>query len=131
LVALAWSAKFDRYGAPQVTRRLIKAAGRPMGALDWSAWMGAKALIAAALANPKATDGAAALAKALGALELDGSKGTLMGFRAWDGQLRQPLLLGDGQSVVAMAPTEGLLHPRNKLDTLGADEPEKLCKARG
>ncbi len=130
LVPLAWSSNFDRYGAPQVTRRLIKAAGRPMGALDWTAWMGAKALVAAALANPKATDGAVAFAKALGGLELDGSKGSVMSFRSWDGQLRQPLLLADGQSVVALAPAEGLLHPRNKLDTLGADEPEKLCKAR-
>lgn len=130
LVPLAWSAKFDRYGAPQVTRRLLKAAGRPMGALDWPAWMGAKALIAAALAQPKASEGAVAFAKALGTMELDGSKGMLMSFRSWDGQLRQPLLLSDGQSVIATAPAEGLLHPRNKLDTLGADEPEKLCKAR-
>ncbi len=130
LVPLAWSAKFDRYGAPQVTRRLTKAAGRPMGALDWPAWMGAKALVAAALSNPKASDGAATFTKALVAMELDGSKGTLLSFRTWDGQLRQPVLLGDGQSVIATAPLEGLLHPRHKLDTLGADEPEKLCKAR-
>jgi ABC transporter substrate binding protein (PQQ-dependent alcohol dehydrogenase system) len=131
LVPVAWSAKFDRYGAPQVTRRLTKAAGRPMGALDWPAWMGAKALVAAALANPKASPASAAFAKALASMELDGSKGSIMSFRPWDGQLRQPLLLGDGQSVIATAPVEGLLHPRNKLDTLGADEPEKLCKARG
>ena len=53
-----------------------------------------------------------------------------MGFRPWDGQLRQPVLLGDGISVVAMAPVDGILHPKNALDTLGADAPEKLCKAR-
>ena len=62
--------------------------------------------------------------------ELDGSKGVSMSFRPWDGQLRQPVLLTDGGSVVAMAPADGVLHPRNNLDTLGADEPEKLCKAR-
>jgi ABC transporter substrate binding protein (PQQ-dependent alcohol dehydrogenase system) len=72
----------------------------------------------------------AAFAKALGALELDGSKGVSMSFRAWDGQLRQPLLLTDGQGVISMAPAEGVLHPKNNLDTLGADAPEKLCKAR-
>ena len=37
LVALAWSAKYERFGAPQVTRRLTRAAGRPMDAHAWSA----------------------------------------------------------------------------------------------
>jgi len=44
--------------------------------------------------------------------------------------LRQPLLLSDGASVVAVMPSEGVLHPKNTLDTLGADAPEKLCKVR-
>lgn len=128
LVAVAWSPKFERFGAPQVTRRLTKAAGRPMGAMDWPAWMAGKALVAAAVAAPKGP--LPALHKALAEGELDGSKGVSMSFRPWDGQLRQPVLLTDGGSVVAMAPADGVLHPRNNLDTLGADEPEKLCKAR-
>ena len=53
-----------------------------------------------------------------------------MSFRPWDGQLRQPLLLSDGHAVQAVAPGDGVLHPRDKLDTLGADAPEKRCKAR-
>ena len=73
---------------------------------------------------------AAAFAKALAEAEVDGSKGVTMSFRPWDGQLRQPLLLSDGQSVVATAPAEGILHPKNTLDVLGADAPEKLCKGR-
>lgn len=128
LVAMAWSVKFERFGAPQVSRRLVKAAGRPMGAHDWSAWMAGKALIAAAVAAPKGP--AAAFAKALAAAEIDGSKGVALSFRPWDGQLRQPLLLSDGQSVVATAPADGILHPKNALDVLGADAPEKLCKNR-
>jgi len=128
LAALAWSPRFDRYGAPQVTRRLAKAVGRPMGAHDWPAYMAGKALVAAAVAAPKGP--AAAWAKALAEVELDGSKGVSMSFRPWDGQLRQPLLLSDGFQVVAIAPAEGVLHPKNNLDTLGADAPEKLCKAR-
>jgi ABC transporter substrate binding protein (PQQ-dependent alcohol dehydrogenase system) len=83
---------------------------------------------AAAVAAPKGP--AAAWAKALAEVELDGSKGVSMSFRPWDGQLRQPLLLSDGFQVVAIAPAEGVLHPKNNLDTLGADAPEKLCKAR-
>ncbi len=128
LVALAWSAKYERFGAPQVTRRLTKAAGRPMGAHDWSAWLAGKALVAAAVAVPKGP--LAAFAQALHKVDLDGSKGMTLSFRAWDGQLRQPLLLSDGQAVIATAPADGILHPTNALDTLGADAPEKLCKAR-
>lgn len=128
LVALAWAASFERFGAPQVSRRFAKAAGRPMLGADWAAWLAGKALVAAAVAAPKGP--AAAFQQALVGVELDGSKGVGMSFRPWDGQLRQPMLLGDGQSVVAMAPVEGILHPKNALDTLGADAPEKLCKAR-
>lgn len=128
LVAVAWSPSFERYGAPQVTRRLAKAAGRPMGAHDWPAYMAGKALVAAAQAAPKGP--AAAFAKALADAEIDGSKGVSLSFRPWDGQLRQPMMLSDGLQVVALAPGEGVLHPRNNLDTLGADAPEKLCKAR-
>jgi len=128
LVALAWHASFDRYGAPQVSRRFAKAAGRPMTGQDWAAWLAGKALAAAAVAAPKGP--VATFQKALADAELDGSKGLTMSFRPWDGQLRQPVLLSDGQSVVAMAPVDGFLHPKNALDTLGADAPEKLCKAR-
>ena len=136
LSALAWHASFERFGAPQVSRRFAKAANRAMTALDWSAWLGGKALAAAAIAaqtdrGSKTPAGAlAAFHKALAEVQVDGSKGVAMGFRPWDGQLRQPLLLSDGQGVVAMAPADGILHPKNALDTLGADAPEKLCKAR-
>ena len=127
LVALAWHASFERFGAPQVSRRFAKAAGRAMGSSDWAAWLAGKALVAAAVAAAKGP--LAAFQKALAEVELDGSKGVTLGFRPWDGQLRQPLLLSDGQSVVATAPVDGILHPKNALDTLGADAPEKRCKA--
>ncbi len=91
-----------------------------------SAWMAGKALAAAAMAQPKGN--AAAFASALANVDVDGSKGVTLSFRAWDGQLRQPVLLSDGQGVIGLAPIEGILHPSNVLDTLGADAPEKLCK---
>ena len=126
LVALAWHAQFERFGAPQVVRRFAKANKRAMTAQDWAAWMAGKALVALVSAAPKGN--AAGWAQALPKLQLDGSKGTQMSFRSWDGQLRQPLILTDGQGVIATAPIEGLLHPSEVLDTLGADAPEKLCK---
>lgn len=126
LVAVAWHAQFERFGAPQVSRRFMKATRRPMTAHDWSAWMAGKALVGAAVAAPKGP--AAAWAQAIAKTPVDGSKGVGMSFRPWDGQLRQTLLLTDGQGVISQAPIEGLLHPTNVLDTLGADAPEKLCK---
>lgn len=127
LTAVAWHPQYERYGAPQVSRRFTRDAKRPMGGHEWSAWMAGKAIAAAAVEAPKGP--AAAVHKAFAALELDGSKGVTMGFRPWDGQMRQTMLMTDGQGVVALAPNEGILHPKNKLDTLGADAPEKLCKA--
>jgi len=127
LVALAWHAQFERYGAPQVSRRFFKAAKRPMTDRDWAAWMAGKTLLALASAIPKGPN--AAWAQALAKTSVDGSKGVSLSFRAWDGQLRQTMLLTDGQGVIAQAPIEGLLHPTDVLDTLGADAPEKLCKA--
>ena len=127
LVAVAWHAQFERFGAPQVSRRFAKTYKRPMTANDWTAWMAGKTLVTLAVAAPKGPN--AAWAQALPKTPVDGSKGTAMTFRAWDGQLRQSLLLTDGQGVISQAPIEGLLHPSNVLDTLGADAPEKLCKA--
>ena len=126
LVALAWHAQFERFGAPQVVRRFAKATKRAMTVQDWAAWMAGKALVALVAAAPKGN--AAGWAQALPKLQLDGSKGTQMSFRPWDGQLRQPLQLTDGQGVIGTAPIEGLLHPSEVLDTLGVDAPEKLCK---
>ena len=128
LVALAWQAQFERFGAPQVSRRFAKAAKRSMTDHDWAAWMAGKAIAAAATSAPRGEP--ALVAKALLEANLDGSKGVAMQFRPWDRQLRQPVLLTDGQGVMATMPLEGVLHPRNALDTLGADEAEKLCKPK-
>jgi ABC transporter substrate binding protein (PQQ-dependent alcohol dehydrogenase system) len=126
MVALAWHHQFERYGAPQASRRLAKAARRFMTGHDWASWMAGKAVATLATSQPKPN--APAALQALGKMELDGSKGVPMAFRSWDRQLRQPLLLSDGQGVVGMAPFDGVLHPSNNLDSLGADAPEKLCK---
>jgi ABC transporter substrate binding protein (PQQ-dependent alcohol dehydrogenase system) len=127
LVAVAWHAQFDRYGSVQVSRRFAKAAKRPMTDFDWAAWLAGKVLISIATAAPQGP--ASVWSQGVAKMQVDGSKGQNLTFRAWDGQLRQPMLLTDGQGVISEAPIEGLLHPTNVLDTLGADAPEKLCKA--
>ena len=131
LMAEAWAPHFERFGAPQLARRFVRAAQRPMTGPDWAAYMAAKAVLQAALEAPAAPN-AAQIQKALTRADftLDGFKGVRLGFRAWDRQLRQPLLMSDGQGVIAMAPVEGVMHPKNVLDTLGADAPESACKAK-
>lgn len=131
LVAEAWAPHFERFGAPQLARRFARAAQRPMTSADWSAYMAAKAVLQAALEQPTHPSAALVL-KALSRpnFALDGFKGVRLGFRPWDRQLRQPLLLTDGVGVIGSAPEEGVLHPRNVLDTLGADAADSLCRVR-
>jgi len=128
LVALAWHGQFERFGAPQLSRRFLKIAKRPMVDQDWAAWLAGRAIASTVAGLVKAD--ATALKEGLAKANIDGSKGVSLQFRPWDRQLRQPLLLSDGQGVTAMAPVEGILHPRNVLDTLGADEAEKQCQAK-
>lgn len=129
LFALAWAQHFERFGAPQLARRFQRGAQRPMTGHDWAAWMATKAVVQAAL--EKALTPAAQLkAYVQPGFTLDGFKGVRLSFRNWNRQLRQPLLLTDGQGVIGLAPVEGILHPVNVLDTLGADMAEGLCKKR-
>ncbi len=128
LTAQAWSMWHERNGAPQLNRRFFKRSGRAMGSYDWAAWLATRALVEAA-----ARDASAGVAQQLKALKqgdvgLDGYKGQRLSFRAWDGQLRQPLLLVHGNGLAETAPIEGFLHPRTTLDTLGFDAPETGCK---
>jgi ABC transporter substrate binding protein (PQQ-dependent alcohol dehydrogenase system) len=55
-------------------------------------------------------------------------KGQKLSLRDWDWQLRQPILLADGRSVVSLSPQPGFLHQFTELDTLGFDRPETQCK---
>jgi len=129
LFAVAWAPNFERFGAPQLARRFQRGVGRPMTGHDWAAWIATKSILQAAL-DKALTPAAQLKAFVQPGFTLDGFKGVRLSFRAWDRQLRQPLLLTDGQGVIALAPAEGILHPTNVLDTLGADAPEGLCKTR-
>ena len=131
MAALAWAPHFERFGAPQLARRFARAAQRPMTGHDWAGYMAAKAVLQAALEQP-AAPGAAQIMKALTRADftLDGFKGVRLSFRPWDRQLRQPMLLSDGVGVIGSAPVDGVMHPKNALDTLGADAPETGCKVK-
>lgn len=130
MTAQAWAPNFERYGAPQLARRFTREARRPMTGHDWAAYVATKAVLQVAVAQPgRIAAGAVNAGLAKPDFALDGVKGVRLSFRAWDRQLRQPMLLSDGIAVLGMAPVEGVLHPRNVLDTLGTDAPESPCKA--
>lgn len=129
LVAQAWSPFHELHGAPQLTRRFLRRAGRPMGSYDWATWIAARAATEVAGAYGNASIAQQLQALRQGAVALDGYKGQRLTFRGWDGQLRQPLLLAHGNGVADVAPLEGFLHPRTALDSLGHDAAESGCRA--
>ena len=130
LMALAWHAQWERNGGPQVSRRFRKLADRPMVGHDWAAWMAVRSVAAVLQAQPGANVAQQAKLLRGGQVRVDGAKGPGLGFRAWDGQLRQPLFLSHVDGVIGTAPMDGVLHPTDVLDTLGVDEPETTCKQR-
>jgi len=57
-------------------------------------------------------------------------KGQKLTLRDWNQQLRQPILLTDGRTVVSVSPQEAFLHQVSELDTLGIDRPESKCRLK-
>ncbi|WP_062804668.1 branched-chain amino acid ABC transporter substrate-binding protein, partial [Cupriavidus necator] len=129
LGAQAWHWAWERNGGPQLNRRFMRAAGRPMTGYDWAAWVAVKAIAESVARLPGAGFAGQAQALAAGQVVVDGFKGPPLSFRRWDRQLRQPVLLAHPDGVAGMAPVEGVLHPKNNLDTLGADEADTACRA--
>jgi ABC transporter substrate binding protein (PQQ-dependent alcohol dehydrogenase system) len=130
LMAMAWHPQWERNGGPQISRRFQKLARRPMQSQDWAAWMAVKAIAAALVADPKADVTQQLKQLRAGEVVVDGNKGPGLTFRAWDGQLRQPILLGHRDGVVGLAPLDGVLHPTEVMDTLGTDQKESKCQLR-
>ncbi len=127
LAPAAWHWAWDRHGAPQLEKRFEKAHKRPMQDGDWAAWMAVKA-IGEAVQRTGSTAFADIRAYLLSPdLILDGFKGYRSNFRPWDQQLRQPILLGTQNRVVARAPIDGFVHQVNNLDTLGFDKRDSRC----
>ena len=128
LTPAAWHWTWERHGAPQLNQRFARIEkSRRMAGADWAAWIGVKSVVAA-IRNTGATE-LGGLRKFLidPATTIDGYKGAPSSYRAWNHQLRQPILLHIHNAVIARAPIEGFLHPDNYLDTLGIDKKESSC----
>lgn len=130
LMAMAWHPQWERHGGPQISRRFQRLSKRPMQSQDWAAWIAMKSVAAGLIGNPKADIALQLKQLRGGELFVDGNKGSRLSFRSWDGQLRQPVLLGHGDGIVGLAPLEGVLHPTEVMDTLGMDQKESKCRMR-
>ncbi|MGZ8217524.1 ABC transporter substrate-binding protein [Methylomagnum sp.] len=128
LVPTAWHRVHESWGALQLQNRFREQAGRWMTEEDYGAWLAVRA-IGESATRAKSVEFDKVKAFMLGEeFTLAGFKGVPLSFRRWDHQLRQPVLLAADRSLVAVAPIEGYLHPKNELDTLGADEAESKCR---
>jgi ABC transporter substrate binding protein (PQQ-dependent alcohol dehydrogenase system) len=128
LVPTSWDATHEQWGAQQLQNRFMKLAHRRMNARDNNAWV-AMRMIGEAVSRTKSKD-PRAIREFL--LKRDSTfaafKGAPLSLRAWNQQLRQPILLGDGRTIASVSPQEGFLHQTSVLDTLGYDQPESKCK---
>jgi ABC transporter substrate binding protein (PQQ-dependent alcohol dehydrogenase system) len=125
---VSWSPSSESWGGVQLQDRFNRAAHRLMTPLDMQAWTAVR-MIGEAASRSGSTDPAKIMqnmrAPDFGIAAYKGQKLTL---RDWDLQLRQPILLDDGRSVVSISPQPGFLHQVTELDTLGFDRPETRCK---
>jgi ABC transporter substrate binding protein (PQQ-dependent alcohol dehydrogenase system) len=127
LVPTAWSHAMDEYASTQLQTRFHREEGRWMTPQDYGGWLAVRAIGEAATRSASA-DPAKIIAYLHGPdFSVSGYKGPELTFRAWDGQLRQPVLLSTDRSLVSISPQPGFLHQTNDLDSLGYDQPESAC----
>lgn len=128
LVPTSWDASNGLWGGIQMQSRFTEQFKRLMTALDMQAWTAVR-MIGEAVSRKNSADPKVILAFLKSPqLALGAFKGQKLTLRDWDLQLRQPILLTDGRTIVSVSPQEGFLHQTSELDTLGYDRPETQCK---
>ena len=128
LVPTSWDASNSLWGGIQMQDRFIAQFKRLMTALDMQAWTAVR-MIGEATSRQNSADPNKILDFLKGPeLALGAFKGQKLTLRDWDLQLRQPILLTDGRTIVSVSPQQGFLHQFSELDTLGYDRPETQCK---
>lgn len=131
LVPTTWHRTHEQWGAVQLQNRFHEQAGRWMTALDYQAWEAVRA-VGEAATRTRSTEFAKLRDYVRGPrFELAGFKGQKLTFRAWNHQLRQPILLAADRALVSVSPQPGFLHATSLLDTLGKDAPETKCRLGG
>ena len=129
LVPMSWHPALEQWGATQFQNRFRRLANRPMRHLDYDVWVAVRS-IGEAATRAKSVEPSDMIAHLKSAeFDLAAFKGRKLTYRAWDGQLRQPILIGTAKLPVTVSPQPGFLHQFSELDTLGIDKPETTCRA--
>ena len=130
LVPTSWDGAHDQWGAVQLQDRFMRKFSRRMTARDMQAWTAVR-MIGESASRTRSADPKAMLDFLAGPdFALAAFKGQRLTLRDWNLQLRQPILLGDGRTIVSVSPQEGFLHQVSELDTLGFDRPESRCRLK-
>ena len=128
LVPTTWDASNDLWGGIQMQSRFTEQFKRLMTSLDMQAWTAIR-MIGEAASRQNSADPRVLFDFLKGPqLALGAFKGQKLTLRDWDLQLRQPILLTDGRTIVSVSPQAGFLHQFSALDTLGYDRPETQCR---
>jgi ABC transporter substrate binding protein (PQQ-dependent alcohol dehydrogenase system) len=129
LVPMSWHPALEQWGGTQLQNRFRRLANRPMRPRDYDAWVAVRSIGEAATRVKSAAP--ADLISHLRSPDFDlaAFKGRKLTYRAWDGQLRQPILIATAKLPVTVSPQAGFLHQFTELDTLGIDKPESNCRA--
>jgi ABC transporter substrate binding protein (PQQ-dependent alcohol dehydrogenase system) len=124
----SWSPASESWGGTQLQDRFERLAHRRMTPRDMQAWTACR-MIGEAASRVASVDPAKIIEDMKSSsFGIGAYKGQKLTLRDWDLQLRQPILLDDGRSVVSISPQPGFLHQVTELDTLGFDRPETECK---
>ena len=130
LMPTSWDPAHEQWGATQLQNRFARRFHRPLRARDAQAWTAMRMFGEAATRTQGADAKAIAAYMAGPDFAIAAFKGQKLTVRAWNLQLRQPILLADGRTIVSVSPQEGFLHQTSTLDSLGKDRPETTCKLR-
>ncbi len=125
---VSWSPSSESWGGAQLQDRFSRMAHRRMTPLDMQAWTACRMIGEAASRGGSADPANIMRNMRQPDFGIAAYKGQKLSLRDWDLQLRQPILLDDGRSVVSVSPQPGFLHQVTELDTLGFDRPETRCK---
>jgi ABC transporter substrate binding protein (PQQ-dependent alcohol dehydrogenase system) len=126
---MPWHPAIELWGGTQFQNRFKRLAGRTMRPLDYNVWVAVRS-VGEAATRTNTNDPKVLIPYMRSAeFELAAFKGQKVTYRAWNGQLRQPILVATAKMLVSVSPQPGFLHQVTELDTLGVDQPETKCTA--